>query len=165
MNNQIFYFFYNLAHQSQLFDNIIIFFAVYFPYVIVMLAGIFLFFYHKNLREFFATFFSISLAYIISVALKILFHTPRPFLALSDVYNLVPENGYSFPSSHSVFFMALAFSLFFLNKKVGFLFMFFAFLVGLARIVAGIHFPIDILGGFTLGAVVSHLFAYFMKKI
>jgi len=35
--------------------------------------------------------------------------------------------------------------------------MFFALLIGLARIVAGVHFPLDILGGFALGIAVAFL--------
>jgi len=35
--------------------------------------------------------------------------------------------------------------------------MFFAFLIGIARIIAGVHFPIDILGGFILGAGIAYL--------
>ena len=38
--------------------------------------------------------------------------------------------------------------------------MFFALLIGVARIIAGVHFPIDILGGFIIGFIV----AYFIKK-
>lgn len=174
MNNTIFYFFYNLAHQSKIFDGLIIFFAVYFPYIVVILAGLFLLFHHEILKaenpyrvflekkkEILMVFFSGFLAYFISVILKILFHTSRPFLILPDVQALFPETGYAFPSGHATFFMALAFSIFFLHKKAGYLFMLFALLIGLARIVAGVHFPIDILGGFILGALV----AYFVKNV
>ena len=37
----------------------------------------------------------------------------------------------------------------------------FPFRLGLARIIAGVHFPIDILGGFIIGALV----AYFVKGV
>ncbi len=161
MNNAIFYFFYSLAHQSAFFDNIVIFTAVYFPYIVILLAGLFLFLYRKNWREFFLVFFSGFLAYFLAVILKILFHTSRPFEALSNVYSLFPETGLSFPSSHATFFSALAVSLFFYHKKAGYVFMFFALLIGLSRIVAGVHFPIDIFGGFILGIGV----AYFLKNI
>ena len=169
MNNQFFLFFYNLAHQSQIFDKIIIFTAVYFPYVVIILAGLFLLFHHEifqaenpfqiflqKKKEIFLVFFSWILAYI----LKFLIHMPRPFDILPQVYPLLPENGYAFPSGHATFFMALTFSLFFLHRKAGYIFMFFALLIGFARIIAGVHFPIDILGGFILGALI----AYFVKR-
>lgn len=178
MNETIFYFFYNLAHKSVFFDKIVVFMAVYFPFVVVILAGLFLLFHHEILkaeepfkvfmekkREILLVFFSAFSAYIISVILKILFHTLRPFLALPNVHALFFESGYAFPSGHATFFSALAFSIFFMHKKAGYIFMFLALLIGLARIIAGVHFPIDILGGFALGALIAYLFAYFMKKI
>ena len=165
MNNIVFFFFYNLAHQSQIFDNVIIFFAVYFPYLVIALAGIFLLFYRKSWREFFIVFISSGVAYVFSKVLKILIHMPRPFDAFSQVSSLIPETGYAFPSGHATFFMALAVAIFLLHKKVGYVFMFFAFLIGLSRITAGVHFPIDILGGFVLGTGVSYLVAYLAKNV
>lgn len=178
MNNAIFFFLYNLAHQSKLFDYLIIFFATTFPYVVVILAGLFLLFHHEvfkaeeplkvlveKKKEIFMVFFSSFLAYLMSVVLKILFHTLRPFLALPQVQSLFIESGYAFPSGHATFFSALAFSIFFMHKKAGYVFMFFALLIGLARIIAGVHFPIDILGGFILGGMVAYLFAFFRKSV
>lgn len=178
MNNTIFFFFYNLAHQSAFLDKVIVFLAVYFPYVVVGLAGIFLLFHHEVLKaeapfrvfwekkkEFFTIFFSSFLAYFLSVILKILFHILRPFLALPNVQSLFFESGFAFPSGHAAFFSALALAIFFLHKKAGYFFMAFALVIGLARIAAGVHFPIDILGGFILGSGVSYLVAYFRKSV
>jgi|SRR6266404_30973 len=159
--NNIFPFFYNFAHRSILLDHLIVFFAVYFPYVVVLSAVLFFIFFHRNLKRFFWVFFAALLAWLVSGVLKHLIHTPRPFLALPNVSALFTETGYSFPSGHASFFAALAFSIFFVNKKTGYWFMFFALVIGVARIVAGVHFPIDILGGFALGAIV----AYFLKNV
>jgi membrane-associated phospholipid phosphatase len=174
MNNIIFFFFYNLAHHSQIFDKTVIFFAVYFPYLVIILAGLFLLFHHeifsaehpfKALRqkwkEIVLVFFSGILAYIADTLLKFLIHTKRPFEIFPQVHPLFSESWYSFPSGHATFFMAIAVSIFFYHKKAGYVFMFFALLIGIARVIAGIHFPIDILGGFILGALV----AYFMKNV
>lgn len=173
MNNTIFYFFYNLSHQSKVFDMVIVFFAVYLPYAVVMLAGLFLFFHHEILqaenpfrvfvekrREVLFVFFSSSCAWVLSYILKFVFHTPRPFLALSEVSALFPETGFAFPSGHATFFSALAFSIFFLHKRAGYVFIAFALFIGLARIMVGVHFPVDILGGFFLGFFVSYVFDY-----
>lgn len=177
MNNQIFSFFYDLSHQSAFLDNIIIFFADTFPYIVVMLAGLFLLFHHEiaqaedpfrvfweKKREILKVFGASFLAYFISEILKFLFHTPRPFVALADVSSLFTQGGYAFPSGHATFFSTLAFSIFFMHKKAGYVFMAFALLIGLARITAGVHFPVDILGGFVMGGLVAHLVAYFVKK-
>ena len=174
MNNQLFFFFYNLAHQSQTFDKIVIFFAVHFPYVVIVLAGLFLLFHHEVLlsqnplkefkqkwKEILAVFFSGALAWFLAYVLKYLFRTGRPFDIFPKVISLFPETGYAFPSGHATFFMALAVALFFSHKKAGYVFIFFALLIGLARIIAGVHFPVDILGGFILGFGI----AYFLKNV
>jgi len=160
MNNTIFFFFYSLAHQSIFFDKVIVFFAVYFPYIVILLALIFLFFYNKSRKEFILICFSGGLALAVAEILKFLFHTLRPFAIFPQVLSLFLENGYAFPSGHAAVFSAMAFALFFTHKKAGYVFMFFAFLIGLARIIAGVHFPIDILGGFIIGILV----AYFVKN-
>jgi undecaprenyl-diphosphatase len=176
MNNAIFFFFYSLAHQSKILDWVIIFFAQYFPYLVIILAGLFLLFHHEvfqaenpfqvflqKKKEILFAFFTGIVAYIVASILKIFIHTPRPFDAFSFVHPLISETGFSFPSGHATFFMALAVAIFFYHKKAGYVFMFFALLIGLARIIAGVHFPVDILGGFILGALVSYLFAFFLR--
>lgn len=174
MNDSIFFFFYNLAHQSDFFDIVIVFFAVYFPYVVIGLAGIFLLMHHEvfkaestyqvflqKKKEILKAFITGVFAWILAYGLKILFHISRPFDAFTEVRALIPESGYAFPSGHATFYMALAFSLFLVHKKAGYIFISFAVLIGLARIMAGVHFPIDILGGFILGALV----AYFVRNV
>lgn len=174
MNELIFFFFYNLAHKSELFDKMIVFLALYFPYIVLILAGLFLLFHHEILRaenpfqfflqkkkEILKVFFSGAVAWILAIVLKLLFHIARPTFFLTDIQPLLSKTTFSFPSEHASFFMALAVSIFLLHKKAGYVFMLFALVISLARIVAGVHFPVDILGGFILGALV----AYFVKSV
>lgn len=176
LNNQIFFIFYNLAHQSVFFDKLVIFFAQTFPYIVILTAILFLFFHRDNInsnfpirefkmriREVVLVFFSSGLAWFLSYIFKFVFHRYRPFAVLPNISSLFTEIGYAFPSGHATFFMALAFSLFFSHKKVGYIFMFFTLLIGLARIIAGVHFPIDILGGFILGIGIAYLIKYLYK--
>lgn len=173
MNNSIFFFFYNLANKSELVDKFIILAAVYFPYIVIIIAGLFLLFHHEvfkaespytvflqKKKEILLVFITSGAAWVISKILKVLIHIDRPFVAMPDVIPLFPETGFAFPSGHATFFMALAFSILFLHKRVGYIFIGFAILIGLARIAGGVHYPVDILGGFVLGALV----AYSVKK-
>ena len=174
MNQAIFSFFYSFSHQSVFFDNLIIFLSVYFPYIVLIIAGLFVLMHHEILRaenpyqvflqkkkEVLMVFFTSGAAWIIAKLLKIFIHASRPFMEIAGVQVLFPETGFAFPSGHATAFMALAFSIFFLHKKAGYVFIVFAFVIGIARIVAGVHFPVDILGGFILGVLI----AYFAKKI
>ena len=174
MDDTIFFFFYNLAHRSEIFDQVVIFFAVYFPYIVIFLAGVFILMHHEvfkaestfqvfleKKKEILSSFLTGILAWILAHILKFLFSTIRPFEAFPQIQSLIRESGFSFPSGHAAFFMALAVSIFFFHKKAGYWFMFFALIIGVARIVVGVHFPIDILGGFILGALI----AYFIKSV
>ena len=164
MNTELFYTLYTLAHRSVSFDTFIIFMAQYFPYVVIILAGAFLVFHHDILtsqnpiralarkwREIIIVFFSGIVGWGLASVLKLVIHTPRPFVALSGVHALIPETGFAFPSGHATFFMALAVGIFMSHRKAGIFFIIAAVLIGVARIIAGVHFPIDILGGFILG--------------
>lgn len=170
MNNQVFFFFYNFAHQSVLMDQLIVFFALYFPYVVLMLAGLFLLFHHEvfqaenpfqvflqKKKEILLAFFTGYFAWIIAKILKFFIHTSRPFDVFSNVQSLFSETGFAFPSGHAAFYFALAFILFFTHKKAGLWFILFALIISIARVMGGVHFPGDILGGFILGALISFL--------
>lgn len=162
VNNDIFYFFYNLAHQAEWLDQLIVFLAAYLPFVVVFGAAWYLIFNRRSFKKFFYVFFSGGVAYLVSeFALKIFFHAPRPPVVLHGIYPLIEKTSYSFPSGHAAVFMALAVAMFFVEKKSGLWFLLFALIIGIARVAAGVHFPVDILGGFALGTVV----AYLLKKI
>ncbi|KKP87951.1 MAG: hypothetical protein UR92_C0017G0001, partial [Candidatus Nomurabacteria bacterium GW2011_GWA2_35_80] len=90
MNDSIFFFFYNLAHSSELFDQIVIFVADIFPYIVVILAFLFLIFYKKNFKETILIFFSSAFAWFLAYVLKFLFHTQRPFDLFPNVVSLFP---------------------------------------------------------------------------
>lgn len=171
MNNDIFFFFYNLAHKSYFFDRIVFFFADFFPYIVILLAGIFLLFHHEvfsareplkafmqRWKEICLAFFSGAFAWFLASILKLYIHTSRPFDLFPNIVPLFSKTGFAFPSGHATFFMALAFSIFFSHKKAGYYFIFFAFIIGISRIIAGVHFPVDILGGFVLGFLIAFLF-------
>ncbi|KKR83277.1 MAG: Phosphoesterase PA-phosphatase related protein, partial [Candidatus Nomurabacteria bacterium GW2011_GWA2_40_97] len=124
-----------------------------------------IFLFRSSRKELILLCISGGLAYAFAKILKILMHTERPFVLFPQVTSLFLETGYAFPSGHTAVASAIAFLIYFYNKKAGYIFMLFALLIGIARIIAGVHFPVDILGGFILGALVSYLFAYFVKKI
>lgn len=177
MNNQIFFFFYNFAHQSAFFDRLIVFTAETFPYIVIIIAGIFLLFHHdvsgaENLfrvfmqkrKEILLVFLSGALAWVTALILKIIFHIPRPFLEFPDIHPLFIKTTFSFPSEHAMFFSALSFEIFLLHKKAGLVFIFFAIIIGVMRIVAGVHFPMDILGGFIFGFIIAYVTKKFLLK-
>jgi undecaprenyl-diphosphatase len=83
----------------------------------------------------------------------------RPFRANASIQNLVvPQDEYSFPSGHTA---AATVAALLFSTAVPFLIPFFSLLVlliGISRIYLGVHYPSDVLMGFTLG-VMSFSFA------
>jgi membrane-associated phospholipid phosphatase len=187
LNTQIFFIFYNLAHQSKIFDALAVFIAKPFPNLVILLAVIFLLFHHEVLsfknrlgneaiwdsfrilkqkwKEIVLVFFSGIFAWGIAHVIKVIVQSPRPYLVLENVFPLLAKTDFSFPSGHATFFMALATAIFLSHKKAGYLFGFFALLIGLARIITGVHFPVDILGGYILGALIAYLVRLFYDRI
>lgn len=97
---------------------------------------------------------------IITSAIHFFYEHPRPFAVLGFT-PLIPESGSSFPSGHMAFFFALALVVWYANKKWGAWFLILSFLMGIARIYAGVHWPLDILGGIAVG-VASAVFIHWL---
>ncbi len=170
MNNLIFYFFYNLTHQYLWLDSVIWFLAVPFIYIMISIVLVYLFIHYKffNIKntiekvrmhgkEVFIIFFSTGLAYAIAHVLKMIIHTDRPFVSLANVQPLFFESDFAFPSGHSATIAALAFAVFFKHKRLGYICIIAALLIGIARIASGVHFPVDIIGGYAIGFLVAFL--------
>lgn len=67
---------------------------------------------------------------------------------------IMPVDG-AFPSSHSAEAFALAVTVFMHDRKVGWWFLISALTIGIARVVANVHYPVDIIGGAFLGTIIA----------
>ena len=161
MNETIFRFFNDFALQNDTLDTVIIFLSDKFGLFLIFGLIIFLFTHkHKedNIRNIAIIFFSALLAWIIARAIKFFYFSPRPFEALSDANVLFEyETGDSFPSGHATFFSALATSFYFYHRYLAAIYIAGTLLIGISRITAGIHWPLDILAGYALGGFIGYL--------
>lgn len=107
---------------------------------------------------------TVILAYALSEAIKAIFYLPRPFVAEGFIPLFPHEADGSFPSSHAVILSALGGSIFFGERKVGIALVVLAAIVGTARVLAGIHYPLDIIGGIVLGLGVAFLVKFLHEK-
>lgn len=166
---KLFYFFNNLAEQSRIFDALVIFLAGYFRYLLIAIFLLLFYFWQyarrEKLRIFWVTVISIIIARLGAVELiRFFYHRPRPFVAY-QVHQLLSENGWSFPSGHSAFFFAMATAIYLYNKKWGTGFFLAAILMNISRIIAGVHYPSDILGGAIIGMAVAYIVFYFAEVL
>lgn len=103
--------------------------------------------------------------------LKPIFHRTRPCndSMWHDVYrNIVKRSrGYSFPSTHATNHFAISTYIYLtlghLNKKIFWLALGWAILVGFAQIYVGVHYPSDILAGAMLGMWIGYIVGNYSK--
>lgn len=98
--------------------------------------------------------------------LKPYFQRIRPCNVLANVHMLINcSDSYAFPSNHAVnnFAAATLFSYFYPSIK----YILFpgAFIVALSRVMCGVHYPFDIIGGALFGIGCALLIIYLWKEI
>jgi membrane-associated phospholipid phosphatase len=104
-----------------------------------------------------------GIAIAISEAISAIYTRQRPFVADSEVTLLVPHSADGgMPSHHVVFMVALVASVYFYQKGFAALLAGLTLMSGVARVVAGIHYPSDILVAAILGVVIVYLYRRFL---
>ena len=138
---------------------------------IVIMLGIVLLLV-KSLRNKYGVKFAIAALSSTAIyqGMKYIFQRPRPDIAL----RLIEESGYSFPSGHSmnclVSYGILAYLLlrYCENRKLAKLLSvglgLIVILIGLSRVYVGVHFPTDVIGGWSLGIAVLVAMMYAFEK-
>ena len=136
-------------------DVLIIFNGVFLSYWIVAVVLFASFLKQWRLIVFEAFIIAGISRFVVADIIRFFYNRPRPF-ELHDVYQLIAHDiGYAFPSGHAVFFFALAMSVFLYHKGWGSLFFAAALFISMARIMGGIHWPSDVLGGAVLGISIA----------
>lgn len=130
-------------------DQFVVFCAQYLPFLILGVAIILLVRLEKSQRisATLLLFVSSGVAFVIDKVLNRLIESPRPF-TVNDIAPLFPhsaDNG--FPSEHVLFALIIASVVFAYNRKLGVILAILGLMVGLARVIANVHHPIDVIGG------------------
>lgn len=92
-------------------------------------------------------------ALLLAHAAKAMVDRPRPYQVMANaVLRQQPAHGTSFPSSHTAVTLAVAIALVpFLARPLAATGIGYAVLVGWSRVYLGVHYPLDILGGASIG--------------
>lgn len=166
LNEDIFYFLHTLASQNEVLDFIIIFFAKYAQYFVLGISLVYIVRYarvhspyiYKRYGYVLKAYLPLFLTWFTATIIKILTKIPRPFVSLQDVIPLFVYGGNdSFPSGHATVFSSLATVIYMRDKKKGIFFFILFILISLARVIAGIHYPIDILVGGIIGVSMTYI--------
>lgn len=158
MQESILYFFQN--HSNSFLDGF--FHSLSFlgeaPLYLAVLAW---FMWNGDKSKGFAFSFSLMFSVLMNLVLKIIFRTPRPFMALEGVEGkrLATASGYSFPSGHTQNAATFYFSLYYTFRKKFLLpvVTLLVLLIACSRLYLGVHWPIDVFFGFIFGLLVPVL--------
>lgn len=136
--------------------------AVWLPYLLValaLLAGVARFYYSP--RQFVHHLYRLTGAallarFVLVPLVRFFVQTLRPFQLLGFDPFIPPVHELSFPSSHVAVLSALAFATWKVRPMAGAALFAGAVLVGVARVLAGVHWPEDLAGGIVVGAVAAY---------
>jgi undecaprenyl-diphosphatase len=169
MNIIIFRYLNSFALHSTALDTLIIFCGQYLGWLLFFGALAWFAYRYPHPKLFFRHALLILLpvlfAWAVSKGIKLFHLSSRPFTDLSNIRLLpIEASNESFPSGHATLFSALAASVGYIywksHKSVVSLYIIGALAIGLARIVGGVHWPVDVLAGWILGggcALLAHI--------
>lgn len=111
------------------------------------------------------------IAWTLGMLIKHFFPTIRPFIRNGgEVDVLIRPTDAAFPSAHTALAFSVAVTIFLHDRKIGWIYLISALIIGVARVLANVHYPVDILGGAFIGTLVAviaekvHLFKLLNKR-
>ncbi len=168
LNTQLFVWFsqFQFTGDSLLADG-----PIFFLPIFLVSAWLYYTFYHKDNNQrtkLLYVFYSCVFGVILSYTIKLFIDIDRPELYAKEATDLLlsslPEK--SFPSEHANVSMAFATGLFLAGwKKVASVFLPFALVMNLCRIIVGVHWPADILVWTLLGIIAAVVFFKYISQL
>lgn len=146
-------------------DYFSIFIAEYLIYIMSVYVVIHVFLRREgknNIQEALIVILSAVAAWVLAHLLKNSIAHPRPDLALAVVS---PDSVYSFPSGHATYAFALAFAMQYFDTKTAKVLLGMAILVGMGRVLVGVHYWYDVVGGALLAYAVVYLMVYLARRV
>ena len=163
LNQEVFFFLYNIGNSSAFAQTLTVFFAEWFPYLVLASVILYESFHRRDnddiLRTILRTSSVLVFIWIIALALKHYFPSPRPFAYFSNVIPLVSESDAfgAFPSAHATMFGALAGIVCADRFPIWKWYLAAAIIISIARVCAGVHWPVDVLVGSLFGFALGYL--------
>jgi undecaprenyl-diphosphatase len=107
---------------------------------------------------------SFALTLLIGKILNRFIYTSRPFISegFSPLIEHAPDNG--FPSDHTLLVASIAMIISFYNRKLGTFLWILTILVGISRILVGVHHLTDILGSILIAIFSTTTIYWLLKK-
>jgi len=140
--------------------------AQYLIFVVVLIAIIVALLSEKKVRWSIIklALLSFGLAFLIAYIAGLLYYNDRPFVVehIEPLISHQPDNG--FPSDHTLAAMTAAAVIFVYRRKLGILLGVLGLLVGIARIMAHLHYPVDIVASVFIAVIATFCAWLILKK-
>lgn len=103
----------------------------------------------------------------INTILKVVFHSPRPFWVDSRLIVDRIETSFGIPSGHAQNAVAVwgVVAVYFQKTWIWILCILSMFLIGISRMVLGVHFLVDVVTGWMIGGILLYLFIHLKNPI
>lgn len=166
MNISLFLWLNGLAGHG-IFLNTLIYFCAHdliFFFVLGYIGFVWCALQGRRLKIFIVTLLTVLIAFQLAAVIHVVYPEPRPQLTKINVNPVIYlADTASFPSEHTTLAFLLA-TLFWCivkrrgySKKLGIAYLALAAIIAVSRIVAGVHWPIDVLAGIIVGITIGYL--------
>ncbi len=157
----LFHWLNGLLHQSWWGDKLILFFAQYYVFIVGIIFVIAIYKLHKGQQERWyvlvrAGLITLIARFAIMPIIYLFDQRLRPYIVLQAPH-LFAVNAYAFPSGHTTFAFAIATIAWYYHEKTAYFLYISGFAIGIARVMAGVHYPSDILGGIVVGTLSAYI--------
>lgn len=164
-NISLFFAVFNLNGHFWILDQSMIFGAthlIYLTFLLVLALGIKGGILEK--KSLLLIILGLPIAVLLIKGIHLFFYENRPFVNFHLLPVVKESIDASFPSRHATIAAVIAFSYTYFKSKWAILFLPIMIWVGAARVYVGVHYPLDILGGFGV-AIVALFVGSQLKKI
>ncbi len=148
-------------------DNLVIFCAKYLIFVVILVViSVWFLADTKTKKQLAIAVIAAGIAALIldKLAGALYFHH-RPFV-VNNVQPLIPHgNDNGFPSEHTLLASTLATIIYFYRRQIGLAMFGLAIIVGTGRVLAHVHWVIDVVGGLILGILAGYIGHVFAQKL
>ncbi len=111
----------------------------------------------QHQRAVFSAIGSMMLGNLVVKAMNLVLYRPRPFAFRTVTLLFYRPSDSSFPSNAASVGFSIATAVWLFNRRIGLFLYALATLFGLSRVVGGVHYPSDVLGGALIGSMASYV--------
>lgn len=153
-NVTLFFWMHGLVGRSLFLDTLMKFGAEPLIYIMILLILILGIIGKTNDKKaFLLLFIALPVAFFLIKIIHLFLFEPRPFVTFNFTPLAEEAANASFPSRHATISALIAFAYTYFKSKWAIFFLPLMLWVGISRVYVGVHYPLDIAGGFLVAAI------------